>query len=491
MDTDNSQIDSGPTIEELIKENRSLKRKFALAETNYNRLLNVSSTLERVESILYDSFKKELQFFQLVLENMTNILLLFDFDGRFAYASNAFLQRTGIKDFSSINGCHYMDVLRSLVSEQKNNVLYDAINEANTEKRTVSIELEIDFCFKDLPRIYSILVTPMLNEHGNITGTMALFNDITELVKTSEKAQAASKAKGDFLSNMSHEMRTPMNAIIGMTAIGKKAPDIVGKDHAFNRIGDASSHLLGVINDILDMAKIEADKLELSPIEYHFDNMLGKVLTVIHFRADEKKQILTFNIDSSIPKIIVGDDQRLAQVLTNLLSNAVKFTNEGGRIHLEAILIEETENNCILQIEVHDNGIGISSGQQDKLFNAFEQADGGTSRIYGGTGLGLAITKRIVEMMGGAIRIESVLGKGSKFIVTVKVGRGSKRESPADGQALETDVFPSGQPKDIFVGKRLLVAEDVEINREILITLLDETGIVIDCAETGKEALDM
>jgi len=311
--------------------------------------------------------------------------------------------------------------------------------------------------------------------------------DITEIVKATEKARAASQAKSDFLANMSHEMRTPMNAIVGITAIGKKAKDIEGKRHALNKIDEASSHLLGVINDILDMAKIEANKLELSPIEYHFEKMLQKVLAVINFRADEKQQTLIFNVDHKIPRFVVGDDQRLAQVITNLLSNAVKFSDEGGEIRLNAFLAGEFNGQCELCIEVLDNGIGIAPEQHEKLFGAFEQAQNETSRNYGGTGLGLAITKRIVELMGGRIWFESELGKGSKFICTVQVTRSFKNEDIA---GMETDCS-DGAGADKFEGKRLLIVEDVEINREILMALLEDSGLIIDCAENGKEALDI
>jgi len=443
-------------------------------------------------------------------------------------------------------------------------------------------------------------------------------NDL--LKSTLKQANEASKAKSNFLSSMSHEMRTPMNAIIGMTAIGKKAKDANEKDYALNKIGDASSHLLGVINDILDMSKIEAEKLELAPVEFNFERMIQKVLTFVNFRVSEKEHNLSVNIDKNIPHFVIGDDQRLAQVITNLMANAVKFTPKGGKIYLEASLNEKTETDgiCELRISVKDSGIGISPEQREKLFRAFEQAESGTSREYGGTGLGLVIAKRIVELMDGMIWIESELGKGAKFIFTVKVRRGEQnpRSLLAPGVnwknvrilVVDDTLEIRGQFKDIFnelnikcdvaadghdacriidqnggydiyfidwhmsgmngieltrhikfheagnkpsvvimitaldweqirneaagagvhrhllkplftsaiidcinecfgiaqiddenaeyiagefAGKRLLLAEDMEINREILIALLADTGIDIDCAENGQEALEM
>jgi len=303
----------------------------------------------------------------------------------------------------------------------------------------------------------------------------------------------ASLSKSQFLSTMSHEIRTPLNAIIGMTVIGKKAQGIDDKDRAFIKIENASSHLLGVINEVLDMAKIEADKLELSHVEFNFERMLQKVITVVSHRAEEKQQLFTVNIDNAVPEFIVGDDQRLAQVITNLLSNAIKFTPEGGKIELFASLIDNSGDECRLRIEVVDSGIGISPEQQDKLFKMYEQADSGTSRKFGGTGLGLVISKRIVELMGGTIWVESELGSGARFIFTVKVLQSEKvynyKSENLDATAIQPEDLK--HTDGIFAGMKMLIAEDIEINREILISLLEHTGLVIDCAGNGKEALNM
>jgi len=309
-----------------------------------------------------------------------------------------------------------------------------------------------------------------------------------KLKEALEQAKAASKSKSDFLSHMSHEMRTPMNAIIGMTVIGKKAESLEEKNQALIKITDASSLLLGVINDVLDIAKIEADRFELSHVEYHFEEMLQKVLTMIHFRAKEKQQTLTANIDEKLPRYVYGDDQRLMQVITNLLSNAVKFTPENGKINLDVSLVKETGGQCELRVEVADDGIGISPDKHERLFDAFMQADSGVSRVYGGTGLGLTITKRIIETMGGSIWLESELGKGAKFIFVVNItpslkdGGADKPDGDSNAKAL---------PAVSFEGKRLLIVEDFKINREILILLLKETGLIIDCVENGKEAVDI
>ena len=311
-----------------------------------------------------------------------------------------------------------------------------------------------------------------------------------------EESDLESRHKSAFLANMSHEMRTPMNAIIGMTTIGKAAPNLERKDYCFKKIEDASTHLLGVINDVLDISKIEADRFELSSEEFNFENMLQHAVNVINFRIDEKRQKFSVYVDQDIPKIMIGDEQRLAQVVTNLLGNAVKFTPEQGCISLAARNMGEENGLYSIQISVTDTGIGISDEQQESLFQPFQQAESGTTRKYGGTGLGLVISKRIVEMMGGKIWIESELGKGSTFAFTVQT-RKSSLASSSTTQACSSVTGNKQAEKEqagiegVFAGRRILIAEDVEVNREIVKALLEPTQVEIDCATNGKEALSM
>jgi len=293
-----------------------------------------------------------------------------------------------------------------------------------------------------------------------------------------EAAEAASRAKSTFLATMSHEMRTPMNAIIGMTTIGKTAPNIERKDYCFMKIEDASNHLLGVINDILDMSKIEANKFELAPAEFELEKMLRRVVNVVNFRIDERKQELSVHIDRSIPRTLIGDDQRIAQVITNLLSNAVKFTPEQGEISLTVRLAEKADNLCTLQIGVSDTGIGISPEQQTKLFHSFEQAESSTTRKYGGTGLGLAISKNIVEMMGGSIWVESEPGKGSTFTFTIQLERGKEEKQ---------ECLLNVNLKDV----RILAVDDDPDILSYFMEVTQSFRLPCDTAESGEKALEL
>ncbi|MDR1307395.1 MAG: response regulator [Treponema sp.] len=290
-------------------------------------------------------------------------------------------------------------------------------------------------------------------------------------------AKKASQAKGDFLANMSHEMRTPLNAVIGMTAIAKASKDIEKKDYCLKKIEDASAHLLGVINDILDMSKIEADKFELSPVEFLFEKMLQKVVAVSSFRAGEKKQNFSVYIDKDIPPALVGDDQRLSQVIANLVSNAVKFTPEEGSVRLEARLYEEFGGKCMIKISVADSGIGITAEQKRRLFHSFEQADSGTSRKFGGTGLGLAISRRIVEMMGGRIWVDSKPGAGAVFSFTAVLQKGTEQKKSL--------LNPGINWKNL----RILTVDDDRDILEYFTDLARRFGISCTTAASGEEAL--
>jgi CheY-like chemotaxis protein len=251
--------------------------------------------------------------------------------------------------------------------------------------------------------------------------------------------------------------------------------------YCFGRIEEASVHLLGIINDVLDMSKIESGKFDLSPSEFHFEKMLRKAVNAVSFRAEEKRQKFNVSIDETIPEILVGDEQRLSQVITNLAGNAIKFTPEEGSIDIGTSFLGEENGVCTIQITVADTGIGISSAHQARLFDPFQQADSGSTRKFGGTGLGLAIARNIVESMGGKIWLESELGKGSTFAFTVQVKRGEEKKPAPEPEQQES------MPQ--FAGKRILLAEDVEINREIVLTLLEPTLLEFDCAVNGKEAV--
>ena len=301
----------------------------------------------------------------------------------------------------------------------------------------------------------------------------------TRLIIAKETAEESSRARSEFLSRMSHEMRTPMNAIIGMTQIAEKTENVEKLKYCMSIIGNSSAHLLGLINDILDMSKIEAGKLELDGTSVNIEKMLIKVCNLFADKIEMKDIRFNIVLGKNMRIHYTGDELRLSQVVTNLVSNAVKFTPKGGKIEVTVDEALKMDKHSVLRFAVRDTGIGMTEEQMSRLFNAFEQADSSTTREYGGTGLGLAISKNIVEMMGGKIWIESEPDKGSTFFFEAQLDCPPQQ----DGRVL----FGNIRPQDI----RILVVDHDSEARAYFQTITDSFGMVTDQAESIFEALQL
>ena len=341
-----------------------------------------------------------------------------------------------------------------------------------------------------------VSISPIRDEQGSITNFVALKEDVTEqkriageLLAAQDAAHAANRFKSEFLANMSHEIRTPLNAIIGFSALTLKTNLPPRQQDYIRKINTAGELLLTIINDILDLSKIEAGRMVMEQIPFRLETMLATVVSLVQQKAVDKGLQVAVESAPEVSSCLIGDGHRLGQIISNLLSNAVKFT-ERGQITLETALLAKEENRVQLKFSVSDTGIGISAEQITKLFQPFTQADGSTTRRFGGTGLGLSISKQMVEMMGGEIWCESTPGVGSIFRFTAWFGIG-----PAN----DTEYLPSGgaagggnksQSFD-FSGSRVLLVEDNEINQHLAIELLRETGAVVHLAVNGKEAVTM
>ena len=408
-----------------------------------------------------------------VFESIPDLIFCKDLDSNFTQCNNSFKQ--------------HFNCLGDLIGKNDETGLGLPADVANAyrrvdqkiirERKSVKVEEIIPAADGTFP-LFETIKTPLI-QNGEPVGLVCISRDITQHKVAEKELESASRAKGDFLSRMSHEIRTPLNAIIGMNNIALSSDDLEKIHQCNEKIEDASRHLLGVINDILDMSKIEADKFELSYSEFDFEKVLMSIINVTNFRAEEKEQEIVVNLSPDVPAIIFGDELRLSQVITNLLSNAVKFTPNKGSILLNIEPIVEKGKEITLQVEVIDNGIGISEEQQARLFTSFEQADSSTSRKFGGTGLGLAISKRIVELMGGSIWIESGIGRGSKFAFTIKVQKCEEKAHANISSKIDKNNI------------RILAVDDSKETLSCFSRVMRAHGLPCDVAENGADALDM
>lgn len=418
--------------------------------------------------------EERLKMMSAIVENSPQYISFADNDYKLSYFNSATCEISGYSKEELMNKS-----VTFLYNDETNKKIFAEVIPALQSEG--SYTFEADLLRKDgETRIMSLSTFAVENY-----GYGAIAADITDilhlqkqLIEAKDLAEQRSRYKSEFLARMSHEMRTPMNAIIGMTNIAKSSSDIEKKEYCLDKISNASRHLLGVINDILDMSKIEADKFELYYTEMNVENMLINVTNVINFRVEEKKQELLVNIHPDVPQYIISDEQRLAQVITNLLTNAVKFTPENGKISVFISVVEKIDNSLTMEFHVKDTGIGISDEQKAHLFKSFEQADGSISRKFGGTGLGLTISKRIVNLMGGDIYVESKLHEGSDFIFTIKA------KTAAHSAAKN---YPEIKKDHL----RILAVDDSTETLEYFRHIMEKYNFPCDTAENGAEAVEL
>jgi len=446
--------------------------------------------------------------FEAFLDQTTDFVYFKDADSRIRFCSQTLAAITGHRDWREMMGKHDREIFppdTAKIYEQEEHPVFaegrpllDKINPYYDEAGQVGYVHTNKW--------------PLFGVDGKVAGIFGISRDITERKRTEaeleryrdhleelvesrtaelaaakEAAESASRAKSTFLANMSHELRTPMSAIMGMANMAlRKATDPKLLDQ-LSKIDQASQHLLHVINDILDISKIEADRLRLEKVEFKLSEVLENISSLISHKVSDKNLKLHIDLPAGLPTMTLsGDPIRLGQILLNLAGNAVKFT-ENGAITLRCRKIKDNPDDVLLHWEVSDTGIGIDPEAQKRLFAAFEQADGSMTRKYGGTGLGLAISKRLVQMMDGEIGVDSLPGAGSTFWFTVRLDKASGAViSPASTVSAQS---AEERLRDLHTGTRILLAEDEPINQEVSRGLLEEAGLLVDLAEDGQAAL--
>ena len=421
---------------------------------------------------------------QALIDNLPHMAWLKDTEGRFIAVNRAVAEAKNTTT-EALLGMTDFDLWAYPLAER-----YRADDvEVMSTRRPKIVEEVIS---NDQASLYEIFIAPIIDVDESVLGTVGFARDITpqremedELSRRADTAEYATRAKSAFLANMSHEIRTPMNAIIGLTYLLRQSKPTTEQRERLDKIDTAALHLLSIINDILDLSKIESGYLELEHTDFALESVLDHVRSLLADQARAKG--LSIEMDSDgVPRWLRGDPTRLRQALLNYASNAVKFT-ERGTIRLSAKLLQETDEGLLVRFEVQDTGIGIAKENIPMLFEAFVQADVSTTRKYGGTGLGLAITRRLSSLMGGDAGVESAPGKGSTFWITARLQRGHG-VMPTDSERQPFDAEQMLRRK--CSGARLLLVEDNAINREVALELLHGVGLSVDTAENGRIALE-
>jgi PAS domain S-box-containing protein len=419
-----------------------------------------------------------------LVENLPISLFRKDLEGRFIYANEPFCEKLGYR-LEEIVGRTDYDFFPAELAEK-----YRANDRAVADSGHVFEDIERHRSPKGEDLYVHVLKAPVVDVNGNVTGVQALFWDVTmrkraenQLQFAKDAAEAASRAKSDFLANVSHEIRTPMNAIIGMSELVLDTELEKLQREYIRIVRDSAESLLLIINDVLDFSKIEANKIALHSSPFNAHHCLRDAVISLQVEARKKDVSLTSEIADSVPKYVRGDSVRLRQVLLNLLGNALKFTPPEGSVRLKVDCSRPTEDTCRLDFSVIDTGIGIPPAKQKLIFDAFEQADTSTTRQFGGTGLGLAISSRLVGLMGGSIRLESEVGKGSHFGFELDFQLSSDSEVQAEKKLL---AFPTTSLRPL----KVLLAEDSPTNQTLAVAILRKGGHQTVVASNGLEAVE-
>ncbi|MEP6789891.1 MAG: PAS domain S-box protein, partial [Ramlibacter sp.] len=412
-----------------------------------------------------------------LIDSIPDPIFFRDMEGRYLGSNEAHARRAGVT-VDQIVGRTYEEFFppeRCALVRERDKVTLESLESRVTEEL---------IALPDGAQVhFETLTAPLWDENGAVLGLLGVSRDITqrkkhelEIREAQERAEAATRSKSDFLANMSHEIRTPMNAIIGLSHLVLKTDLAPRQRDYITKVQAAGQHLLGVINDILDFSKVEAGKLRLENAEFELEKLLDTAVSLVNGSCEQKGLELVIDIEPGVPQSLLGDSLRLGQVLLNFANNAVKFT-DSGEVSIAVSVREQTGHDALLEFRVSDTGIGLTPEQIDRLFQSFSQADTSTTRRFGGTGLGLAISKKLANLMGGDVGVESEFGKGSSFWFTARLGI---------GRAVKRSLVPNPDMR----GRRALVVDDSFHARAAIVEMLQSMTFVVTEARSGFAAVD-
>ncbi len=480
-------MDDNLDEKQLKLENKKLAREIKRLKKDNEMLRIGNDQVTHTQAYIQKSMTQQVFYINQLLRTTPYILILTDDQLMTVMTSDVFFEYNKDFDKDQIRrGVPVQNVLSEIMDEKEQRIFLEKCRTALSGyqitpyiiKRTLSDD-EVD---------WQITIRRMMTADGKVVGLNIMFADITDMVDAMEKAKEADQAKGNFLANMSHEIRTPMNSIYGMAEfILRDSSDEKAKKYA-STIKSASRSLISIINDILDFSKIESGKMEIINEPFEFPSLLNDVITMIRIRLQDKPVELLLDIDRDLPRSHYGDETRIKQILINILGNAVKFTRRGS-ISLNIRCKKTDEDNCEIRVDVKDTGIGIKEEDIENIFSNFTQVDTKKNRSVEGTGLGLAISKRLIELMGGRIWVESVYGAGTTFSI-VWPGRVCDWTPVGDIEErmreLRTEVYKTDL---VTKGVRALIVDDNEMNLEVAEGVLEPYGIETVSANCGTAAI--